>query len=555
MESEDGIFSSFLKSFKGAHSALYRPLSVWIYTLLFRGNNTPGHTSFWFSLLFAIYGFSVFIIINRIKGGRLLSFFVVFFFLLLPPSLFLAWKTYDTNLPGLFFSFFSLYFFLGKRHPFYLFLSFLFCLLAILSGEGGRIAAFLLLLSGWLYYRRERAGFIFLSAIFLFLLVFLFVIAPEHTASFKRGPLLGSRVLDFLYYPGFLLSHYIYALDTSIPFFLIASFLSKHTRQKSAVYLSLLPAVYFFPSYPFRNFDQGFVFITDDPVPLFFIFIVFLISLIGYLMDEPAAGFSSFFTIIFSLSFLAGVLFYPHVRADTSARSLVYTYPFLLLIAFLKMRELLRTGMAGKVLSFLYFLPFLFHLIAGFLNLRSEEIAKRKGMDGLISLPGEVERFERRRWALLQIFIDYEAREVFFPTKTFRKMEMEYLYSSLFDREGLERELEEAFRKRCGFAFYILFKRFRAEVFPYPLSVKEEEVKAIFEKAGDLGKKLLEYRMFSPEVLPVEGFLSSRFNLFKEKEWSYYSFPCFLSELLERIITGLPLKIRHSFLIKVYRAG
>jgi hypothetical protein len=548
IKNDEGFLPVLLKSFKGTHSTLYRPLSVFLYSLLFRNNNTYLHTLLWFFILFSIYTLSSFLFLRKITGDEKISFLSTILFIFIPPSLYLAWKTYDTNLIGLPLSFISCYlFFLAERSILFGISCLILSFLSILAGEASRVAVFLLLFLSFLFYKRKLENFFILLFTGIFLFIFLFFIAPHHTGSVPKKFLINWK--DYFYYPSFILSHYIYALDISCIIFIVGCALSKLTNKKSLLYISLFPAVIFFPSYPFRNFEQGFIFLTRNPCGLLFIFLIFSISLLIIFFKEKTQWkkFSSAFILLFSISFIIGVIFYPNVRMDTSARSLLYTCPFLIALF---LDEVFRIYKEKRyLLIFLYLLPFLFHKPLSFMNLKSEETAIRNGMNETISTIEKLERIERRKWLLIQIFVDYEMRDVFFAPQKYRKMEMETIVPSFFNINDFDEGMKKAIEKRCGYGVYVLFKGFRSEGLPYIL---EDEERILMSKTKwRWYLDLIQRKMLYPP--PFERYLDSKYPVFIEKRWQYKIYPLSLSDFFQKLLFRFPLKRNAYFFMKIYR--
>lgn len=546
---DDSPVEMFYKSFKGHHGSLYRPLSVWMYSLVFRKNVSDVERSeTCFIFLTFLCGISIFTFLFVFTKNFWLSFITVLAFMLLPPFQFIAWKSFDTNLIGIPFVFLAGTLFLLLERRSYLTIPFLILsFMAILSGEASRFfLALVIVCILFTSYSNFKIGAILTGIVLIGELVFIFVLTPGHSAVFKSGPIYGSRIKDVLYYSTFFTSNFVHSFGV-ITFLSIIAYLFPLRTEQWRVFF-ILPFVFIFPVFPYRNFEECFTFVFYSPYFLVLLFLVFIaILIIKMFYSARESRFFPAYILLSILGIMIALLVYPNVRTDLSSRTLLYLYPFIL---FLLVKGI-KFEKRRWLVIFISF-SFLFHISVNFINRRGEEDALRKGMREGVKRITKMDRMIRRDWGLVQIYIDYVLRDVYFPPRPFRKFENHLITSGLFNLKGFLDGLKNIPHYTEG--VYILVKRFRPSAYPFPLPLNEEKGllkdELMFYKNST---KITELRMFKPEDTPLEEYLNRNGTFIWKISEKYNVFPSFIPEILQRVLKGMPLKIKYAFELILYR--
>lgn len=538
----------FYKSFKGYHGSLYRPLSVWIYSMLFlEGMNDSEKTEVTFVFLTFLCGISVFLFLFVITRNYPVSLITALVFMFLPPFQFISWKSFDTNLIGIPLVFGSgILFLLSERSPYLIVPFIITSFMAILSGEAGRFFIAIMVLSLLLLFRKEfKIGVLLSTVVLVFDFLIIFVVAPERSAVFKSGAIYGTRIKDLLYYSTFFLSNFIYSLGV-ITFLSAIAYLLPLTSNRLRV-LFVLPFIFIFPVFPYRNFEEGFTFVFQNPYFFVVLFIIFL-SLLFYrlISGETYERVFSSYILLAIFGIILSFFIYSHVRKDISSRTLLYIYPFLLFPLFKAIYFERRRWFAVFI-----FLSLLFHLSTSFVNRRGEENAIRRGMLTGVKRIIKMDKRERGRWNLFQVYIDYVLRDVYFPPENYRRFKNYIIVSGLFNVDEFLREVEgsmEPAREN-----YVLIERFRTSDYPFVLPL-DDRIGLLADELRFIGdtSKVAELRMFNPDDTPLERYLKANGKLIWRIVNKYNLYPIFVPEVFQRLILGVPLKIEYAFEISLY---
>ena len=370
-----------------------------------------------------------------------------------------------------------------------------------------------------------------------------------------------SIIWSIFFYTGFIADYYIYAIDISgiLLFSLSALYLSKriHPLFISIFGIFSLFIILFHPPLPYTVQWHNFFFVYPGlPVQSFLFGVLIIVSL--FLHMKYGSTYRRFFAaeilIVSSvILFVTGI--FPGTRTDPSSRHLLLAYPFMIFLLMELLREVIkrRDMLTGSFIIPLILSAF-FHGVVNIYNSSVREDAIYKAVESeRIFL--RIYRREVSHNCLYVVGPNYflpEIRDFVNPWGKGIVKVVDLPSGSLTDVKTFELFLNYTDEK-CEKKFFLVM-RFRPVISPL-----YDDIKNFFEYFRRSQNPLSDQYMMaqyaymhSPNLLPVEELLYKK-TMIHESSVRFHTLPLFVSELVHRIIFGLPFAIPYEVKSAIFK--